>query len=250
MKGEPVSVDPKRRHTDYGDKSKEAFRKGQAMMTMRSIRFKGASIAAVFALAAVGGEVVAQPTFGNPSPATGSRTSEHAIAAADVATYREVQYANKGPKGPASSATSASWRRTVLVITASVLNSCALVAHNVDAPQVTAEEAVNWFATGRVRLIDVRAARERLGREVPQAVLIQFGPDHLDDGVGDVEREKFLLALARVMSKTDKVLVICNYEVRSTAAVRLMRAHGYLNASSIAGGYMGTSDHPGWQFFE
>jgi rhodanese-related sulfurtransferase len=104
---------------------------------------------------------------------------------------------------------------------------------------------------GRVQLIDVRAARERLEREVPRAVLIQFGPDQLDDGVSDVEREKFLFALARVINKTDEVLVICNYEVRSTAAVRLMRAHGYLNASSIAGGYMGTRDHPaGWQFFE
>jgi rhodanese-related sulfurtransferase len=115
---------------------------------------------------------------------------------------------------------------------------------------VTAEVAVKRFATGRVQMIDVRAARERLGREVPRAVLIQFGPDHLDHGVGDVERERFLLELARSTSKTDEVLVLCNYEIRSAAAVRLMRAHGYLNASSVAGGYMGTGDHPGWQFFE
>ena len=71
------------------------------MMTMRSVRLKGACTAAVFALVAGGGEVVAQPTFGNPSPTAGSRTSEQANAAADVAAYRQAEYANKGRKGPA-----------------------------------------------------------------------------------------------------------------------------------------------------
>jgi curli biogenesis system outer membrane secretion channel CsgG len=71
------------------------------MKLMRSIPFKGAAIAAVVALAAVGGEVLAQPTFGNPSPTAGSSTSEQANAAADTAAYREVEYANKDRKGPA-----------------------------------------------------------------------------------------------------------------------------------------------------
>jgi hypothetical protein len=71
------------------------------MMTVQSIRFKRTSMAALFALAAVGGEVSAQPTFGNPSPTAASRTSDQANAAADVAANREVQYANKGTKGPA-----------------------------------------------------------------------------------------------------------------------------------------------------
>ena len=115
---------------------------------------------------------------------------------------------------------------------------------------MSAEVAVTQFATGRVKLLDVRASHERLGREVARAIHIQFGQDRWDDGVGDLEGEGFLLALARVVNKMDEVFVICNHEVRSTAAVRLMRAHGYLNASSIAGGYMGTRGYPGWQFFE
>jgi hypothetical protein len=71
------------------------------MITAQSIRFKSICMAAVVAFSSAGGEVVAQPTFGNPSPTAGSRTSEQANAAADVAAYRETQYANKGTKGPA-----------------------------------------------------------------------------------------------------------------------------------------------------
>ena len=43
----------------------------------------------------------AQPRFGNPSPTAGSATSEKANAAADVAAYKPVEYANKDKKGPA-----------------------------------------------------------------------------------------------------------------------------------------------------
>jgi hypothetical protein len=75
--------------------------KEKSMKMMRSIPFKYAAITAIFALAAVGGKVFAQPTFGNPSPTAGSETSQKANAAADAAAYREVEYVNKGTKGPA-----------------------------------------------------------------------------------------------------------------------------------------------------
>ena len=54
--------------------------------------------AASAALVAV--NVSAQPTFGNPSPTAGSSTSQKANAAADVAAYKPVEYANKGRRGP------------------------------------------------------------------------------------------------------------------------------------------------------
>ena len=41
------------------------------------------------------------PTFGNPSPTTGSSTSDKANAAADAAAYKEVEYKNRDKKGPA-----------------------------------------------------------------------------------------------------------------------------------------------------
>jgi len=71
------------------------------MTLTRSIPFGRAAIVAAFALAAAGGEALAQPTFGNPSPTAGTETSQKANAAADVAAYREVEYVNKGTKGPA-----------------------------------------------------------------------------------------------------------------------------------------------------
>ena len=71
------------------------------MNMTRFIPFKCAATAAAFALAAVGGEVLAQPTFGNPSPTAGTETSQKANAAADAAAYKEVEYANKGTRGPA-----------------------------------------------------------------------------------------------------------------------------------------------------
>lgn len=49
----------------------------------------------------VGSNSWAQPTFGNPSPTAGSTTSQKANAAADVAAYKPVEYANKGTRGPA-----------------------------------------------------------------------------------------------------------------------------------------------------
>ncbi|MDB5803396.1 MAG: hypothetical protein JWN73_718 [Betaproteobacteria bacterium] len=42
----------------------------------------------------------AQPKFGNASPNAGSSTSQAANAAADQAAYQEVDYTNKGRKGP------------------------------------------------------------------------------------------------------------------------------------------------------
>jgi curli biogenesis system outer membrane secretion channel CsgG len=59
------------------------------------------ALTALFALCAVGTEVLAQPTFGNPSPTAGSSTSDKANAAADAAAYREVDYVNKARRGPA-----------------------------------------------------------------------------------------------------------------------------------------------------
>lgn len=60
-----------------------------------------AALTALFALCALGTEVLAQPTFGNPSPTAGSSTSDKANAAADAAAYREVDYVNKATRGPA-----------------------------------------------------------------------------------------------------------------------------------------------------
>ncbi len=57
------------------------------------------SLAAAMLLAAA--NAGAQPTFGNPSPTAGTSTSEKAHAAADVAAYKPVEYANKDRKGPA-----------------------------------------------------------------------------------------------------------------------------------------------------
>ncbi|MDF2464540.1 MAG: hypothetical protein K0Q43_2775 [Ramlibacter sp.] len=53
------------------------------------------------ALCFAGGQALAQPTFGNPSPNAGSSTSQQANAAADAAAYKEVDYVNKGKRGPA-----------------------------------------------------------------------------------------------------------------------------------------------------
>ena len=45
--------------------------------------------------------VLAQPTFGNPSPTAGTSTSDKANAAADAAAYKEIEYTNRAVKGPA-----------------------------------------------------------------------------------------------------------------------------------------------------
>jgi curli biogenesis system outer membrane secretion channel CsgG len=69
------------------------------MKTIPSTRFLRAALLAWFLLPA--GPAGAQPTFGNPSPTAGSKTSQQANAAADTAAYRPVQYVNRDKKGPA-----------------------------------------------------------------------------------------------------------------------------------------------------
>ena len=54
-----------------------------------------------FVLALASAPLVAQPTFGNPSPTAGSETSQRANASADQALYRPVEYVNRAKKGPA-----------------------------------------------------------------------------------------------------------------------------------------------------
>jgi len=58
-------------------------------------------LALVAAACLTGAAALAQPTFGNPSPNAGSSTSQQANAAADAAAYKEVDYVNKGKRGPA-----------------------------------------------------------------------------------------------------------------------------------------------------
>src|SRR3954471_10190499 len=66
-------------------------------MEKRTLR-AGTAFAAVATLACA--SAFAQPTFGNASPTAGSSTSQAANAAADQAAYKEVEYTNKGKKGP------------------------------------------------------------------------------------------------------------------------------------------------------
>jgi hypothetical protein len=70
------------------------------MQTTRTALLTASAAAALLALATAG-ELNAQPVFGNPSPTAGTETSQRANAAADQAAYKEVEYVNKGVKGPA-----------------------------------------------------------------------------------------------------------------------------------------------------
>ena len=71
------------------------------MTTIRIVTVRCALVAAALAAATIGGELAAQPSFGNPSPTAGSETSRRANEAADAAAYKEVDYVNKGQRGPA-----------------------------------------------------------------------------------------------------------------------------------------------------
>ncbi|ROZ76081.1 hypothetical protein [Ramlibacter sp. WS9] len=66
---------------------------------MTNKNFHRRALAAALCLA--GTCAMAQPEFGNPSPNAGRSTSQQANAAADAAAYKEVDYVNKGRRGPA-----------------------------------------------------------------------------------------------------------------------------------------------------
>lgn len=69
-------------------------------MTTRSFHPARAAVAAL-ALSLVAAPALAQPTFGNPSPTKGSGSSNRANEMADQAAYQDVEYKNKGKRGPA-----------------------------------------------------------------------------------------------------------------------------------------------------
>ena len=58
-------------------------------------------LAAAAALALGASSALAQPTFGNPSPTAGGRTSQQANQSADQALYQSIEYQNRNKKGPA-----------------------------------------------------------------------------------------------------------------------------------------------------
>ncbi len=69
---------------------------------MKTTFFQRAALAtSLLAAFATGSAWAEGPEFGNPSPTAGSSTSDKANAAADVAAYKEIEYTNKGKKGPA-----------------------------------------------------------------------------------------------------------------------------------------------------
>lgn len=102
-----------------------------------------------------------------------------------------------------------------LFLALAYLQGCASLGDDVAPARVSAERAVRDFAAGWAKLVDVRAPHERGAREVTGAIRIQFGGDRWNDVVGELERERFLLALLKAVRETDEVYVICNYEVRS-----------------------------------
>jgi len=75
-----------------------AYRTKEPAMTPSRLSLAAASIA-VLALGA--STALAQPTFGNPSPTAGSRTSQQANQSADQALYQSIEYPNRNKKGPA-----------------------------------------------------------------------------------------------------------------------------------------------------
>ncbi|HWD34551.1 MAG TPA: hypothetical protein VG840_00220 [Casimicrobiaceae bacterium] len=68
-------------------------------MSKRLARLAPPLAGAVIALCSA--PLLAQPTFGSPSPTAGSETSQRANDSADQALYRPVEYVNKARKGPA-----------------------------------------------------------------------------------------------------------------------------------------------------
>ncbi|MBC7802414.1 MAG: hypothetical protein H7Y16_00945 [Candidatus Parcubacteria bacterium] len=67
---------------------------------MKPAFFTAAGSVAALVLFFAASHAAAQPTFGNPSPTAGTATSQKANAAADVAAYKPVEYANRSKMGP------------------------------------------------------------------------------------------------------------------------------------------------------
>lgn len=107
-------------------------------------------------------------------------------------------------------------------------------------------EALGKHERGEIVVVDVRSAEERAGRLPRGPVLhVQFGPDRWRNDITFDQETAFVRKIERLAARGKPLVLLCQYGVRSGAAVRALRRHR-VEARSVEDGYLGNELGPGW----
>ena len=122
--------------------------------------------------------------------------------------------------------------------------ACATLSTS-DGGSVSSFDAIQLLERGEAVLVDTRAEYERKSGMPHMANQIQFGPD---DFRGRPASEKEMAEFVAKIGKLDvggkKILLLCQYGVRSESARQALAQAG-IQAFSIAGGWLGRSGQTG-----
>ncbi len=121
---------------------------------------------------------------------------------------------------------------TLAMALAVTLTACQEPVAQNQTPEISVEEVAKIYAANELKILDVRSLDEYNEGHVPNSVLVPL-PD-------------LVSGAAVPYDKNETIYVICRSGNRSMKAVNYLRANGYQNAYSIAGGFMhwSASGHP------
>jgi len=119
-----------------------------------------------------------------------------------------------------------------------------------DEDEIGAFEALALHDHGEVLLIDVRSEKEKASAS-PKAksIALQFGPDTWSGKVSKEEELRFIARIATLETNSRQLVLLCQYGVRSRAAIAVLR-QARIRAKSVTDGYAGNESGPGWGAWE
>lgn len=126
-----------------------------------------------------------------------------------------------------------------------LLSACATISIPEEG-SVSSFDALQLLEKGAAVLVDTRAEYEK-SAGVPRiaATKIQFGPDDfLSRPASEKEKAEFVDKISKLNAGGKKILLLCQYGVRSESARQALAQAG-IEAFSIAGGWLGRNGQAG-----
>jgi rhodanese-related sulfurtransferase len=137
----------------------------------------------------------------------------------------------------------------LLLVLCLTLVACASVPSGT-TERFTAFDAMELWEKDEVLLLDVRSELERRkGAPQKRVASVQYGPDRWNGTVDDTETSRFIEAVRRINPDGKPIAILCQYGVRAEAAHRVLAQNG-ITARTIADGYLGNQNGPGWKSLE
>jgi len=134
--------------------------------------------------------------------------------------------------------------KALYVLFVLLFSACATISIPEEG-SVSSFDALQFLEKGEAVIVDTRAEYEK-GAGVPRGALAhQFGPDDfLSRPASEKEKAEFVKEISKLNASGKKILLLCQYGVRSESARQTLARAG-IQAFSIAGGWLGRDGQAG-----